>query len=103
MRASDSDGITETRDLLTGLRRDESVSTSFRMTKGQFRARRAPARRDESTFSLPGLGKYAIDAINNNDLPKVLGVTLLGAIFIILANLIVDVLYAVIDPRVRLS
>ena len=53
MRSSDSDGIMETRDLLTGLRRDESVSTSFRMTKGQFRARRAPARRDESTFSLP--------------------------------------------------
>jgi peptide/nickel transport system permease protein len=57
----------------------------------------------ESTFSLPGIGKYAIDAINNNDLPKVLGVTMVGATFIILANLIVDLLYAVIDPRVRLG
>lgn len=57
----------------------------------------------ESTFSLNGIGKYAIDAINNNDLPKVLGVTMVGASFIILANLIVDLLYAVIDPRVRLS
>lgn len=55
----------------------------------------------ETTFSLPGLGQYAVQAINNNDLPKVLGVTLLGAVFIILANLVVDLLYAVVDPRVR--
>ncbi|OFE16801.1 ABC transporter permease [Humibacillus sp. DSM 29435] len=57
----------------------------------------------ETTFSLPGIGKYAVDAINNNDLPKVLGVTLLGASFIIVANLVVDLLYAVVDPRVRVS
>ncbi|MCG5214931.1 ABC transporter permease [Streptosporangium sp. KLBMP 9127] len=57
----------------------------------------------ESTYSLPGLGKYAIDAIANNDLPKVMGVTLLTACFVVLASLIVDLLYAVVDPRVRLS
>ncbi len=57
----------------------------------------------ESTFSLNGIGKYAIDALNSNDLPKVLGVVTIGAIFIVLANLIVDLLYAVIDPRVRLA
>jgi peptide/nickel transport system permease protein len=57
----------------------------------------------EGTFSLPGLGKFAIDSINNNDLPRVLGVVMIGAFFIVLANLVVDVLYAVIDPRVRLS
>jgi peptide/nickel transport system permease protein len=57
----------------------------------------------ESTFSLQGIGKYAIDAVVNNDLPKVLGVVMLGAFFIIIANLIVDILYAVIDPRVRLG
>ena len=55
----------------------------------------------ETTFSLPGIGQYAVQAIANNDLPKVLGVTLLGAIFIIMANLVVDLLYAVVDPRVR--
>ena len=55
----------------------------------------------ETTFSLPGLGQYAVQAITNNDLPKVLGVTLLGAAFIIMANLVVDLLYAVVDPRVR--
>ena len=57
----------------------------------------------ETTFSLPGLGKYAIDAIATNDLPKILGVTLLAAFFVVFANLIVDLLYAVVDPRVRLQ
>ena len=57
----------------------------------------------ESTFSLPGIGKYTVDAVQANDLPKVLGVTLVASIFIILANLIVDIVYAVIDPRVTLS
>lgn len=57
----------------------------------------------ETTFSLPGVGQYAVLAITNNDLPKVLGVTLVGSFFIIFANLVVDLLYAVIDPRVRLA
>jgi peptide/nickel transport system permease protein len=55
----------------------------------------------ESTFSLPGIGKYAVDAVTNNDLPKVLGVTLVAAFFVIFASLVVDILYAVIDPQVR--
>ncbi|MEV4704656.1 ABC transporter permease [Actinoplanes sp. NPDC049316] len=57
----------------------------------------------EQVFSLPGLGKYAVDAITNNDLPKVLGVTMMAAAFVVVANLIVDLLYAVVDPRVRIS
>ena len=57
----------------------------------------------ERVFSLPGLGKYAIDAIVSNDLPKMLGVTLLAALFVVIANLVVDLLYAVVDPRVRLG
>jgi peptide/nickel transport system permease protein len=57
----------------------------------------------ESTFSLPGLGKYAIDGIFANDLPKVMGVTLIAAVFVVVANLVVDILYAVVDPRVRLG
>jgi peptide/nickel transport system permease protein len=55
----------------------------------------------ESTYSLPGIGKYSVDAVVSNDLPKVLGVVLIGSIFIIVANLVVDLLYAVVDPRVR--
>jgi peptide/nickel transport system permease protein len=55
----------------------------------------------ESVFGFPGLGKLAIDAINQQDLPIILGVTLLAATFIVVANLVVDVLYSVVDPRVR--
>ena len=55
----------------------------------------------EKTFSLNGLGKYAIDGIVANDLPKILGVVLLAGFFIVISNLVVDLLYAVVDPRVR--
>ena len=57
----------------------------------------------EKTFSLNGLGKYAYDGIVAGDLPKILGVTLIAGVFVILANLIVDLMYAIVDPRVRLG
>ena len=57
----------------------------------------------EKTFSLNGLGKYTVDAIGNQDLPRILGVTLVAAFFIVLSNLVVDLMYAVVDPRVRAS
>ncbi|GGO53794.1 ABC transporter permease [Streptomyces lasiicapitis] len=57
----------------------------------------------ESTFNLPGLGRAILDATRNQDLPIVLGVTLITSLAVLLANLAVDVLYAVIDPRVRLA
>jgi peptide/nickel transport system permease protein len=56
----------------------------------------------ESIFSLPGIGSLAINAVVDSDLPLIVGITLVTATFIIVANLIVDLLYAVIDPRVRL-
>ena len=56
----------------------------------------------ETIFSLPGLGSLAVSAVLDPDLAILVGVTLLTAVFIIVANLVVDVLYAVIDPRVRL-
>ena len=55
----------------------------------------------EVTFSLHGLGLFTVQAINNQDLPEILGVTLLAAFFIVIANLVVDIFYAVLDPRVR--
>jgi len=55
----------------------------------------------ETTYSLPGIGQYAVQAITTSDLPKVLGVTLIAAVFVIIANLVVDIVYAVVDPRVR--
>jgi peptide/nickel transport system permease protein len=57
----------------------------------------------ETVFGLPGIGRLSIDAVNTKDLPVVLGVTLFGALFIVVANFLVDTLYAVIDPRVRLA
>jgi hypothetical protein len=55
----------------------------------------------EFTFSLHGLGLFTVLAIQNNDLPEILGVVMLTAFFVVIANLIVDILYAVIDPRVK--
>ncbi|MFB4318561.1 ABC transporter permease [Actinomadura sp. 21ATH] len=57
----------------------------------------------EKTFSLAGLGRLALDGVVGSDLPVVLGVVMVAAIFIVLANLVVDVLYGVVDPRVRHS
>ncbi|MGH3250415.1 MAG: ABC transporter permease [Trebonia sp.] len=57
----------------------------------------------ETTFSLPGLGQFAILAIQNQDFPEIMGVVMLAAFFIVVANALVDVLYAVIDPRVRVA
>jgi peptide/nickel transport system permease protein len=55
----------------------------------------------EFTFGLHGLGLFTIEAIQNQDLPEILGVTMLAAFFIVIANMFVDILYAYIDPRVR--
>ena len=57
----------------------------------------------EQVFALPGLGRYAIRALDGQDFPPVMAVTLLAALFIVVANLIVDVVYAALDPRVRYS
>jgi peptide/nickel transport system permease protein len=55
----------------------------------------------EYTFSMPGLGEFTILAIQNQDFPEIQGVVMLAAFFIVVANMLVDVLYAVADPRVR--
>ena len=57
----------------------------------------------ESVFNIPGIGRLAFDAISNDDLPMIQGTVLLGAFFIVMCNLIVDIAYAFIDPRVRYS
>jgi peptide/nickel transport system permease protein len=57
----------------------------------------------ESTFGFAGLGALSIDSIESGALPMVMGVVLLATVFIVLASLIVDILYAVVDPRVRLN
>lgn len=56
----------------------------------------------ESIFGLPGIGRLFYGALSTGDQPVILGVTLLAAAFIVVANLAVDLLYAVVDPRARL-
>ena len=55
----------------------------------------------ESVFDWPGLGSYAVKAIQTLDVPAILGVTLVVALLYVLLNLVVDLVQAVIDPRVR--
>ena len=55
----------------------------------------------ESVFNIPGIGRLAYDAIVRGDLPIIQGTVLFGAFFIVIMNLIVDILYAFLDPRVR--
>jgi peptide/nickel transport system permease protein len=57
----------------------------------------------EQIFSWPGIGEYAYNSAVNLDLPSIMGVTLFIAIVYTLTNLVVDVLYTVIDPRIRLA
>ena len=57
----------------------------------------------ESVFNLPGLGQYTLRSIFTSDFPAVMGVTVFAALFVVIANLVVDVMYAALDPRVRYS
>jgi peptide/nickel transport system permease protein len=57
----------------------------------------------ETVFSYPGLGLMSYQAIQTSDLPIIMGVTIVGALFIVAANILVDILYVFVDPRVRLS
>jgi len=57
----------------------------------------------ESVFSIPGIGRLTFDAINRGDIVTVQGATLFLALAVCIANLLVDLMYSVLDPRVRLS
>ncbi len=57
----------------------------------------------ETIFGIPGVARYLFESILNRDFPAVIGVNMLVAVVIVFTNLFVDVMYAVLDPRVRLS
>ena len=57
----------------------------------------------ETVFGLEGIGQFAADSISQLDVPPVLAVTMFGAFFIVLLNTVVDIVYAFLDPRVRLE
>ena len=57
----------------------------------------------EKLFGLPGIGAFAIDAVRDRDLPVLLGTVVTASFFIVVANLLIDILYGVLDTRVRLT
>ena len=57
----------------------------------------------ESVFAIPGVGSLAVSAINNRDMPLLQGTVIFTAVLIIAGNLVADVLYSVIDPRIRVE
>jgi len=57
----------------------------------------------ESVFNLQGVGQYAAQSIGQLDVPPVLVITMFGAFFVVLLSAVVDVVYAALDPRIRLS
>jgi peptide/nickel transport system permease protein len=57
----------------------------------------------ETVFNIPGVGRLNLDAINHSDFPIVQGTVILATLFIVVANIVVDIAYAYLDPRVRYS
>ena len=55
----------------------------------------------EYVFAIPGLGKYFVNSVGNRDYSVVMGLAVLLSSLIIFANLVVDILYGVLDPRIR--
>src|SRR5262249_31926242 len=55
----------------------------------------------ETVFNIPGTGRLLYDSIQHSDLPVIQGTVLLGTFFIVVANLVVDIAYAFLDPRIR--
>ncbi len=55
----------------------------------------------ELVFGIPGMGKYFVTSITNRDYPVIMGTILLYAVFLVVANLVVDLVYAYLDPRIR--
>jgi peptide/nickel transport system permease protein len=57
----------------------------------------------EKIFGLPGLGALAVQSVFSQDLPVIMGTVLVTAFFVVVANIVVDMAYAILDPRVRLT
>jgi peptide/nickel transport system permease protein len=57
----------------------------------------------ETVFGLGGLGQVSVQAIETDNLPVIIGFVVFAAVFVVLANIVVDMVYALLDPRVRIS
>jgi peptide/nickel transport system permease protein len=101
IRTARSKGIRESRVVVVhGLRSALTpVVTQFGIDLGQLIGGVVVT---ETVFSLPGLGQTAVVAINQQDLPVIIGIVLFASAAVVVANILVDIGYAVLDPRVRL-
>ena len=57
----------------------------------------------ELMFGIPGIGRLALESVFSRDYPVIMALTLLGATALVMANLIIDIVYTVVDPRIRLQ
>ncbi len=57
----------------------------------------------ESLFAIPGMGKYYVESVQNSDYSLILGMTVFYGTFLVFCNMIVDILYGIVDPRVRIA
>jgi peptide/nickel transport system permease protein len=57
----------------------------------------------EAVFGLGGLGQVSVEAIDTDNLPVIIGFVIIAAAFVVVANIIVDLVYALLDPRVRMA
>ena len=57
----------------------------------------------ESIFAIPGMGKYYVEGVQNLDYSMILGTTVFYGVFLVFANMLVDILYGFVDPRVRIA
>jgi oligopeptide transport system permease protein len=57
----------------------------------------------EYIFAIPGMGRFFVVAVSNRDYPLIMGITLVYTVILVLANLVVDLLYVLIDPRIKFS
>jgi peptide/nickel transport system permease protein len=103
VRTARAKGLSERRVLITHTLRNALIPivTLFGLDIGA--ALGGGAILTESVFGLQGVGQYAADSIGRLDLPPIMGVVLYGAFFIVLLNAIVDIMYAYLDPRIRLQ
>jgi peptide/nickel transport system permease protein len=103
VRTARAKGITERRILLRHVLRNSIIPivTLFGLDFGAVVG--GGAILTEVVFGLQGVGQYAAEAIAQLDIPPVLAITMFGAFFVVMSNTVVDIVYAALDPRIRLS
>jgi peptide/nickel transport system permease protein len=103
VRTARSKGITERRVLVRHVLRNSMIAfvSLFGLDFGALVA--GGALLTEVVFGLPGVGKLTYDSLQNLDLPVIMATVIYGSFFIVLANAVVDIVYGLLDPRVRVG